>query len=257
MLIDTHAHLYLDNFNNDIDKVIHRALRNGIKKIILPNIDEKSVSNLLRLQSKYPEILYPALGLHPNSVTKDYKEQIRLIFDNFDDNIISIGEIGIDLYWDKTLIKEQIEAFRIQLDISVEKHKPIIIHSRKSMNEIFNVLEDYKSTNVKGVFHCYSGSYEQAIRVIENGFYLGIGGVLTFRNTSLVEVIKKIPVDNIILETDSPFLSPDPYRGKRNEPSYIIHVAKKLAEIKNVDIETIFEETTKNVKKCFNFDSDI
>lgn len=250
MLIDTHAHLYLNNFNEDIDEVIKKSIANGVSKIILPNIDENSKSDLIELYEKYPQNLFPAIGLHPTSVRKNFEEQIDLIFRDFSDKYIAVGEIGIDLYWDKSLEKEQVEAFRMQLDIAIEKQLPVIIHSRNSMNKILDVIDDYDN-RLKGVFHCFSGNYDQAIQVIKKGFYIGVGGIITYKNSDLKSLVEKIPLEKIILETDSPFLPPVPFRGKRNEPGHLKYIAIKLAEIKKVSLEIIENITKSNSEACF------
>ncbi len=252
MLIDTHAHLYLNNYSKDIDNVVKSAVKKGVKKVILPNIDEHSLDKLFALRHKYPDIFYVALGLHPTSVKRNFKEKIDKIFGWFDDDAVAVGETGIDLYHDKTFFEEQKEAFRIHIDFSLQNNKPLIIHSRESMTEILAVLEEFNKTRYSGVFHCYSGNYLQALEVIDKGFYLGIGGVVTYKNSSLISVVKNIPLSKIILETDAPFLSPVPYRGKRNEPAFLVHIAEKIAEIKNVSFETVIRTSTVNARACFN-----
>lgn len=251
MFIDTHSHIYLENFDNDFDEMLQNAIENRVEKIILPNIDEKSYLKIIKLAKDYAGFLYPALGLHPTSVTKDYKMQLNSIFSAYSDEIVAIGEIGIDLYWDKSLQKEQTEAFVFQLDYAKENNKPVIIHSRESMKEILDIIKLYKIEEITGVFHCYSGTYEQSKIIIDRGFYLGIGGVITYKNSDLKEIVKKIPADFILLETDSPFLSPMPFRGKRNEPAYIKYIAEVVAEIKKITLEELIDTVWKNTLNCF------
>lgn len=250
-IIDTHSHIYLDNFKDDIDETINRAFNNFVTKIILPNIDENSVNDVFNLCNKYPNSLFPALGLHPTSVTEKYKLQLDAIFDKFNNNVIAIGEIGIDLYWDKSLKQQQIDAFKIQLEFASDKNLPVIIHSRDSMREIIEVIENINNT-FKGVFHCFSGNQEQAKYVIDKGFYIGVGGVITYKKSELPEIIANIPIEKIIVETDSPFLPPTPNRGKRNEPAYIINTVNKIAEIKKLDVKTVADFTSQNAELLFN-----
>jgi TatD DNase family protein len=251
MLIDTHCHLYLEEFEEDVDIVIERAMENDVKKIILPNIDSRTVAKMNKLQSGYKNILYSTLGLHPTSVKEDFKDELANIFSNDISNIVAIGEIGIDLYWDDTFYKEQQEVLEFQLNFAHDNNLPVIIHSRNSMKEIFDVLSLYKNKGISGVFHCYPGDYEQAGKVIDSGFYLGIGGVLTYKKSILPEIISKIPLDYIITETDAPYLTPVPYRGKRNEPSYIKIIAEKISEIKKLDFNEVSQKTTQNAYKLF------
>jgi TatD DNase family protein len=251
MLIDTHSHLYLEEFKDDIDAVINRSLENEVQKIILPNINSESTNSIFELACKYSNILYPTLGLHPTSVKEDYKKELDKIFSNDLSNIVAVGEIGIDLYWDKTFIKEQQEALEYQINIALANNIPIIIHSRNSMSEIMDIVSLYKSKNLTGVFHCYSGNYQEAVKIIDMGFYLGIGGVLTYKKSHLPEIVTKIPLQNIVLETDAPYLSPVPYRGKRNEPAYIKIIAERLSELVNIEFEEVKKQTRINVNKLF------
>ncbi|MDR2835341.1 MAG: TatD family hydrolase [Bacteroidales bacterium] len=251
MLIDTHCHLYLDEFKVDFEKVCQDALENGIEKIVLPNIDSESIESMFFVLKQKTSFLYPTLGLHPTSVNENYQEEIKKIFNYNFENIVAIGEIGIDLYWDKTFLKEQKMAFDYQINLAIEKNLPVIIHSRNSMNEIFDILKIYKNKNLKGIFHCFPGSYEQAKLVVDMGFYLGIGGVLTFKNASLAKVVEKMPLENLVLETDAPYLTPVPFRGKRNEPAYIKIIAEKIAEIKNINFSEVEEKTSENANEIF------
>lgn len=250
MIIDTHAHLFLNQFDNDRDKMIEDCINNNISKIILPNIDENSISPMLELVNKYNNILYPTLGLHPCSVDADYKNKLKTIFDT-DVEIVAIGEIGIDLYWDKTFIKQQIEAFEEQINIALKFKLPIIIHSRSSFNEVYEMLKMYKNTELQGVMHCFSGNVMQAKKIIELGYYLGIGGTLTYKNSNLVDVVKNVPLSNCLLETDSPFLSPMPDKGKRNDPTKLKYIIKTLSAITNLDEDKIEDITANNAIKLF------
>ncbi len=252
-LADTHTHLYLKEFDNDRDEVINRAVSNGVVKLLMPNIDIHSTDAMLKLADKYKNTCYPMIGLHPTSVKENYLSQLESLETLFTQHrFIAIGEIGIDLYWDKTYIKEQMEAFRRQIDFALRSELPIVIHSRESFSEIFSVLEDFKDKNLKGVFHAFSGSIKDAEKAVTMGFKLGIGGPLTFKNSNLDEIVEKIGIEHIILETDSPYLAPVPYRGKRNESSYICIINKKLSEIFRITEEESASITFKNSCRLFN-----
>jgi len=251
---DTHTHLYLNAFDDDRAEVLQNAIDQNIKYMLLPNIDSGSVSGMLGLCNEFPRNCFPMMGLHPTSVNENYRDELNLVEDWLGKKkFCAVGEIGIDLYWDKTYIKEQEEAFRYQIDLALKYDLPIVIHSRESFDEIFTVLEDYKNTGIQGVFHCFTGTLEQAHKAIDLGFFLGIGGVVTFKNSGLDKVVNEIDLKNIILETDSPFLAPMPFRGKRNESAYINIIARKIAEIKNIEITEVAEATTGNAKNLFKF----
>lgn len=252
MLIDTHSHLYSEEFSSDIKEVIRRAKDSRVDKIILPDIDIGSRESMLNLANEYPNFLYPLIGLHPTSVKENFKDELKVIDDFLEKRkFFGIGETGIDLYWDSTFKKEQIEAFEHHIELSLKYELPIIIHARESLQEIFKVLEAYKGKSLVGIFHCFSGNIEDAKKIVGMGFYLGLGGVLTFKNSKMKDIISKISIDNIVLETDSPYLAPVPFRGKRNESSYIVKVAEKLAEIYNLPMEEIAKITTKNALNIF------
>ncbi len=252
---DTHTHLYLEQFNEDIDIVVENAIKNSVELLFLPNIDSNSILPLLELSKKYPNNCFPLLALHPTDVKDDYKKEILILEQYLKKEIFyGIGETGIDLYWDKTYLKQQIESFEIHCQWSIEHNLPLIIHTRKSHNETIEVLNNYKTKNLKGIFHCFSGSYEQAKEIVNRGFYLGIGGTSTYKNSKLDEVLIKIGIENILLETDSPFLPPVPHRGERNESKYIRIIAEKIAEIFNLPLEKIAEITTYNTKKLFKLE---
>lgn len=253
--IDTHTHLFLKQFNGDIDKVIQESIENNVTKFLLPNINSSTTGSMLNLCKKYPENCYPMMGLHPCDIkSESVKKELNHVKDMLSRNIfIAVGEIGIDLYWDKTNLNDQKQAFTYQIKLAKEYNLPIVIHVRNSFDETIKIVEKLNDENLRGVFHCFTGDINEANRIINlDNFYLGIGGVLTFKNSGLDKTIKNVHLKNIILETDSPFLSPTPYRGKRNESKYLINIAKKLAEIHNVSLEEIGEVTTKNASKLFS-----
>jgi TatD DNase family protein len=231
-LIDTHTHIYLPEFDIDRDEAVERSVRNGVVKMLMPNIDVNSVNSMLSAEERYPGVCLPMIGLHPTSVKEDYLLQLDILEKLFEEHkFIAIGEIGIDLYWDKTFLKEQIIALVRQISFALEKDLPVVIHSRESFHELFSVLEEFRGKGLKGVLHAFTGTLEEAKKAIDLGFKLGIGGIVTFKNSGLDRVVREIGPENIILETDSPYLAPVPYRGKRNESSYICIINKKLAEI--------------------------
>ena len=250
--IDTHSHLYLPEFDKNRDEVINRAVREGIEKICLPNIDTRSVKPMMDLVNKYPDLCFPMIGLHPTSVRKNYPDVLKNVKEHLlNKTFIAIGEIGIDLYWDNTYIKEQKKAFREQITLAIDNHQPVVIHIRESFDEVFQILDEFKPDYPKGIFHSFTGNLEQARRAIAMGFKLGIGGIVTFKNAGLDTVIKQIDIKHIVLETDSPYLAPVPKRGKRNEPSYLVYTAQKIAKLHNVTVKEIADITTQNANKVF------
>lgn len=252
MLIDTHSHIYLEDFKDDIDDIVQNAYNNNVKKIILPNIDSGSVKRLLDLSYTYPHLCFPLMGLHPTSVDKYYKDELEAIEYWLEkQKFYGIGEIGIDLYWNTTLIKEQKDAFRSQIKIAKSKKLPIVIHLRNSFQEVYEIVREEQDGNLKGIFHCFSGSENEAIKIIDLGFLLGIGGVVTFKNSNLDEVLSNIKLENLVIETDSPYLAPVPKRGQRNESSYLVYIAQKLSEIYKISVEQIAEITTINAREIF------
>jgi TatD DNase family protein len=252
-ITDTHTHLYAEEFNTDRNLLINDAINKGVNKFFLPNIDSTSFNVLYKVCDEFPENCFPMMGLHPCSVKENYREELSKIENELrDKKFYAIGEIGIDLYWDKTFVKEQETVFIKQIHWAAEMKMPIVIHSRDSTFEIIKILKEHSHLNSKGIFHCFSGNSEQANEIIEMGFFLGIGGVVTFKNSRLDKVIEKIDLKHIVLETDAPYLSPVPFRGKRNEPSYILNVLKKISEIKNVAEMDVAEITTNNAIKIFN-----
>lgn len=251
-LIDTHTHLYLPEFDSDRDKAVIRAIGSGVEKMLLPNIDIDSVNRMMSATARYPGICYPMLGLHPTSVKADYISQLDSLESIFlKHKFIAIGEIGIDLYWDKTFLKEQLIAFRRQIAFALEKSLPVVIHSRESFTEVFSVLDEFEGKGLKGVLHAFTGSVRDAEKAIGMGLKLGIGGVVTFKNSGLEKVVKETGPENLILETDSPYLAPVPYRGKRNESLYICIINKKLAEIFGMSEEEVASITYANSTGLF------
>lgn len=252
-LIDTHTHLYLPEFDNDRDEAVERAAQNGITGLLMPNIDMYSVEAMLAVEDRYSGICHSMIGLHPTSIKEDYQHQLNEIEKVLrEHDFVAIGEIGIDLYWDRTYQIEQMGAFRRQIVQALSHDLPVVIHSREAFSEIFSVLDEFKGKGLRGVFHAFSGDLEIARRVVEEGFKLGIGGIVTFRNSGLDKVIRDIDPANLILETDSPYLAPDPYRGRRNESAYLDIICRKLAEIYETDVEEIARITTDNARKLFN-----
>jgi TatD DNase family protein len=252
-LIDTHAHYYSPEFKEDSIEGIHRFKENNITKVLLPNIDLESIDPMFALCRDFPDTFYPMLGLHPGYIKEDWEQQLDQIYPKLKNNdVIAIGEIGMDLYWDKTFIEEQKKAFEIQIDWALEYKLPIVIHARDSFQEIFNILDRKNCDALSGVFHCFTGTQLEVEKIQSYGnFYFGIGGVVTYKNSHLPEVVKSIPLDQILLETDSPYLPPVPFRGKRNEPSYMIHVAEKLASIYQLGLDQIVRQTTENTYRLF------
>ena len=251
--IDTHSHLYDEAFSSEEDLAVERAVDAGVKKMILPDIDTTSREAMFNLAERHPNVLYPTLGLHPTSIAGNWKEEMDAVEKELGKHKIwAIGEIGIDCYWSKEFLEQQKEVFRIQLELASKMDLPVIIHSRESTELIINTLKDCKYLSLSGVFHAYSGSAETYRELQKLGdWYIGIGGVLTYKKASIAETVKDIPIERILLETDSPYLTPVPHRGKRNESSYIPHIAEKLAVQKGIDIESVACATTENAKRLF------
>ncbi|MBA3680397.1 MAG: TatD family hydrolase [Bacteroidetes bacterium] len=247
MIIDTHTHLYAEEFNADRTALIQKAIHNGVTKFYLPNIDSTSIKGMHQLEIDFPQNCFAMMGLHPCSVNASVEKELAIVKSWLKKrNYKAIGEIGIDLYWDKTFLKEQQHAFKTQIEWALEYNYPIIIHCREAFDEIYEVLISFKKLP-KAIFHCFSGNVEQANKIIALGnFKLGIGGVVTFKNSGLDKVVEQIELEYLVLETDAPYLAPVPFRGKRNEPCYILDVAKKVAEIKNVPMNKVGEITSKN-----------
>ncbi|MEO1049429.1 MAG: TatD family hydrolase [Bacteroidota bacterium] len=252
-LIDTHAHIYLNQFKKDVDDVIARGRESGLSKILMPNIDHKSIDDMLELEHKYPDYCIPMMGLHPCSVGKEFEKELYLVEEWLNKkDFIAVGEIGTDLYWDKTFWEQQKEAFRVQVGFAKQFNIPIVIHCRESIDETIELVADLNDDDLTGIFHCFTGTTEQAERIIELGFSIGIGGVATFKNGGLDKVLPDVDISTIVLETDSPYLAPVPKRGKRNEPAYVKMVADRVAEIRQKEnAEAVADITSQNAKKIF------
>ncbi len=252
-MIDTHAHIYSEEFDADREKVIERALKRGIEHIILPNIDLQSLQPMLQLEASHPDICHAAIGLHPVSVKENFAETLNFLkFKLQQHNYIAIGEIGIDLYWDKTYQNEQIEAFCQQIEWALEWELQVIIHVRDSFKETMQALEPYRNKKLRGVFHSFTGTIEEANQIITfGGFKIGINGILTFKNSELSKTVSQIETEYLVLETDAPYLSPVPFRGKRNEPAYLSYICEQLALILGKTSEEVEFITTQNAKKLF------
>jgi TatD DNase family protein len=250
-LIDTHAHLYLAEFELDRSMMLERAKQAGIEKIFLPAIDSSTHTSLLQMETDFPWCK-AMMGVHPCSIKENYQEELAIAQQYWDKrNFVAVGEIGLDFYWDRTFEKEQYEAFRIQIEWALEKNVPIVIHSRQSTLDCVRVLKEYKNSALRGVFHCFSGSLEEAQEIIKLGFYLGIGGVITYKNAGLGAVLEKIDLSHLVVETDAPYLTPAPHRGKRNESSYISLIAEKIATVKAEKEGKVAEITTQNAENLF------
>ncbi|MCX6317929.1 MAG: TatD family hydrolase [Bacteroidetes bacterium] len=258
ILIDTHSHIYVPEFDNDREAILQRAEKEGVAKILLPAIDSETHPALIRLQEKYPDRCIGMMGLHPCSVKENYKEELAIARDYFTQHrFVAVGEMGLDFYWDKTFTEQQYTAFHEQIGWALELDLPIVIHSRNSTNECIEVVKQYQENKLRGVFHCFSGNADEAARVIAMGFYLGIGGVVTFKNSGLDKVLENVPLSNIVLETDAPYLAPVPFRGKRNEPAYLIHVVNKLAALYGCTTADIQRITTENANRLFRLEQSV
>tara|TARA_B110000014_G_C20081444_1_gene565162 strand:- start:796 stop:1566 length:771 start_codon:yes stop_codon:yes gene_type:complete len=252
MVIDTHTHLYLKEFAADIDDVINRAKNLKINNFFLPAIDSSYTESMIALKNAYPDIMHLMAGLHPCSVKDNYLDELSHVKNVLKNHaIVAIGEIGIDLYWDKSTLNIQKKAFASQIRLAKDLNLPIVIHCRNAFDEIFEVLEKEKSENLRGIFHCFSGNYDQALKAISFNMKLGIGGVVTFKNGKIDKFLKKIPLDNLVLETDSPYLAPPPFRGKRNESSYLSIIIDKLTEVYEIPAKKIIEITSTNAIELF------
>jgi len=256
-LVDTHSHLYLGIFDADRDQVIHHAAEKGVRKILMPNIDSHTISPMNQLAEAYPGTCHAMMGLHPTSVKENYREEFEIIRKELiSGNYVAIGEIGIDLYWDKTRLREQSLVLEQELYLALELDKPVVIHARESFDAIFEMLQQYAGKGIRGVFHAFSGTPSQAMEAIEKGFLIGIGGRVTYKNSGLDKTVQEIELSHMVLETDSPFLSPVPNRGKRNEPAYMTYVAETVAKLKSLDINEIALATTANALKLFGLKID-
>ncbi len=252
MYTDSHTHLYHFAFKDDRDQMIQRAIDSGVSRMLLPNIDSSSIGPLFALTERFPDHCFPMMGLHPTSVKENYREELKRIEETLGHkDFVAIGETGIDLYWDKTFLKEQEEVFSTQIAWAMELDLPLVIHARDSFQEIFGVLDRAGGPELRGVFHSFTGGSAELERALSYNFMIGINGIVTFKNSNLGEVVRMIPTDRLLLETDAPFLAPVPYRGKRNESSYLHETAAKIAEIHNLSKEEIARITTANAEQLF------
>jgi TatD DNase family protein len=250
--IDTHTHIYLDEFKEDIDEVIAQAVKAGVTRMLLPNVDLTTADAMLTLANRYPEHCLPMMGLHPTSVKGDVHEilpRIRQVFKNKSPN--AIGESGIDLYWDKTFFLQQVISFKTHIEWALELDLPLVVHARNSLEEIMQVLEPYRNQGLKGIMHCFPGTVDDARWFTEFGLLLGIGGVVTYKKSEMAQVVQQIELHHLVMETDAPYLPPVPFRGKRNMPAYLPYIAEKIAELKNVTPSMVAEITTENALKIF------
>ncbi|MEO5594018.1 MAG: TatD family hydrolase [Chitinophagaceae bacterium] len=252
MMIDTHCHLYLDDFNDDRPAIIERANAEDIGRFYLPAIDSNIIDSMLQMEKDYPEQCFAMMGLHPCSVKENYEEELQIAEGWLARRkFAAIGETGLDFYWDKTYTQQQYLAFKTQISWAKKYKIPVVIHSRQSTQECIDVIKEMHDADLRGIFHCFGGSLEEAQQIINLGFYLGIGGVITYKNSGLAAVIEKLPLSNIVLETDAPYLTPVPFRGKRNESAYLKYVAQKIAAVKKISVEEVSATTTINAKKLF------
>ena len=251
-LIDTHSHIYLPEFDSDREVMLQRAEKEGVGKILMPAIDSETHENMLKLEHKHAGVCIAMMGVHPCSVKSNYREELKTARAYLEKRpFIAIGEIGLDFYWDKTFTVEQYLAFHEQIEWALEFDIPIVIHSRESVDECIRVVSEHQKGKLKGVFHCFSGNDRQAQKITDLGFYLGIGGVVTFKNSGLDKVMEIVSLEYVVLETDAPYLAPVPFRGKRNEPSYLKYVVEKLANLKKYSEHDIAAITTTNAEKLF------
>ena len=253
-LIDTHTHLYVEAFDEDREEIIQKAIKIGIERFYLPSIDSSYTSSMLDLKSKYPDHICLMIGLHPAHVKENYKDELHHVdqcLNKYD--FSAVGEIGIDLYWDKSFLKNQQEAFDLQISWAKEKKMPVVIHCRNAFDEVFEVLQGHRCNNLSGIFHCFSGTKEQAEMLIDMKLKLGIGGIVTFKNGKIDKFLDQISIDHIVLETDAPYLAPTPFRGKRNQSEYLVYILKKLTEIYQKSEKEIAAITTKHALSVFKF----
>jgi len=253
--VDTHSHMYSSQFDGDKKEAIDRAIKQGVDRIFLPNIDSSSIEAMHDLEKEFPNNCFAMMGLHPCSVKDNYEDELKIVKKHLSERSYkAVGEIGIDLHWDKSTLQIQQDAFRRQILWAKEYKLPIVIHARDSFDEIFDIIDELNDDSLWGIFHCFTGSIEQAEKVISyGGFKMGIGGVLTYKNSGLAETISRIDIKHLVLETDAPYLSPKPHRGKRNETSYTYYVAEKLAEVYNISLSEIAEITSQNAHEVFDF----
>ena len=253
ILIDTHTHLFLPEFKEDLSRVVSDAVEQGIVKMLLPNVDDSTMDSLLSLADEFPANCLPMIGLHTTSVNEFFEQKLELVREKLvTREFWGIGETGIDLYWDDTNLNQQVEAFKLQIALAKEFHLPLIIHARNSFHEIFEVMDQENDDSLQGVFHAFTGNARQAGKILDYGFKIGIGGIVTFKNAGLDRIVKDIALEHIVLETDAPYLAPVPKRGKRNEPAYLIYTAERMAEIHGQPLDVIADITTRNATALFN-----
>jgi len=252
ILVDTHTHLYLEQFDEDRTEVVESAIDEGVQWMLLPNIDSDSLEDMKKLHREFPQNCLPMIGLHPTSVKNNYEDELKLVEKELlSGNYIAVGEIGIDLYWDKEHAEQQKDAFRRQLRMAKKYSLPVSIHIRDSFETAYQIVKEESTDGLRGIFHCFTGTKSEAKQIMDIGFKMGIGGIVTFKNSGLSEIVKNIPDEFLVLETDAPFLTPTPFRGKRNQSAYLKYIAEKLAEIKSKTIEEIAEITTRNAMNVF------
>ncbi|MFM2135996.1 MAG: hypothetical protein RL021_1396 [Bacteroidota bacterium] len=252
MLTDTHIHLYAEEYDPVRDQLLKDAAAAGVNRFFLPNIDRESIPLMLSLEQRYPASCFPMMGLHPCYVKENWENELALVEEWWSKrDFCAVGEIGIDLYWDKTFLEEQKEVFRRQILLANSRKRPVVIHCRQSFDEVVSVLRETPKSNPQGIFHCFSGTAEQAREVIGMGFLLGIGGVVTYPKSGMDAVVREIPLEHLVLETDAPYLAPVPHRGKRNLPAYLRLVAEKVADLKNLPLEEVARVTTENSHQLF------
>jgi len=254
ILTDTHTHLYSKEFDTERTILIQKAIDSGITRMFMPNVDSDSIPGMFLVEKQFPENCFAMMGLHPCSVGSNYQQELQVVEYWLNKRkFVAIGEIGIDLYWDKTYIAQQQDAFRMQIQLAKKHELPYVIHARNSFDEVMEIVTEFKNDNLKAIFHCFSGTIEQAEQIVEmKNFKLGIGGVVTFKNSGLDKVVEAIDLKHLVLETDAPYLAPVPFRGKTNQPEYLLVVAEKIAEIKNISLEEVIEVTTQNSVDVFN-----
>ena len=251
-LIDTHTHIYLEEFDNDRAEMMERARLRQVSRLYLPNIDSSSITGMMRLEEQYPGICYPMMGLHPCSVNEDFKQELSLVEEWLGKrSFAAIGEIGLDYYWDQTFVTQQKEAFQLQINWALHYNLPIVIHSRNSMQDCIDIVRQNQNGKLKGIFHCFEGTAAEAKQIMDLGFLMGIGGVITYKKSGLAEVVKEIPLEYLVLETDAPYLTPVPHRGKRNEPSYLHYMVDAIASAKNCMSADVIIKTTENALNLF------
>lgn len=255
-MIDTHAHIYLEQFKDDLPETMSRVAENGVEKILMPNIDSNSIDQMLQVELDYPDVCMSMMGLHPCSVNAEFEKELYLVEEWLGKRpFLAVGEIGTDLYWDKTFYPQQVEAFNIQCELALKHQLPVVIHCRESIDETIELVRPFSEKGLKGVFHCFTGSMDQAKQIVELGFMLGIGGVATFKNGGLDKVLPHIAIEHLLLETDSPYLAPVPHRGKRNEPAYVRLVAERIVSLTGLSFKEVVTATTSNASQLFSLPS--